>query len=155
MQDGDFTLVSSPSECDEVSMDVVYIQKQNYSYQHGGFKDHHLDNKKCIQVQTEVLMPAIRLFSSTVSPPSSPLPSPPPPTGISEHVQCDSGIDMYLSRENSVNVEEEDMSVSRMAAAERQFKREMQTKDEEIASLRVQVAELERQRYMKNTDLAS
>ena len=153
MQDGDFTLVSSPSEC-EVIMDVDCIQVQNYPYQYG--EDHHLGNKECIQLQTSLLTPVIQMFSSTVSPPASPLPSPPSPIGTSKRVRYDSGIDTHLSRETDINIEEEDMSVLlqvRMAAAEYQFKREMQAKDEEIAALHIQVAELERQLHVKSTEL--
>ena len=149
MQDGDFTILSYPSSESEIDVDCD-ISESNYHHS----EDHRLNIKEWIQQQTSLLLPVVRLFSNTVSPSASLPPASQPPPTNGECIRYDSGIDIYRSRE--IYVEVEDTSVllqTRMAAAEHQFKREIQAKDKEIAALRIQVAELERQRYVKNTEL--
>ena len=101
-------------ECDLVSYlndfegSTDAILEQNYQCQHSEGYHPLNDNKEWIQQQElSLLPPTLQVFSSTVSPPTSPLPSPPPPT--SKHV-LHSGRDMQLLRET--DAEEESPSSS-------------------------------------------
>ena len=157
MQECDLTLLSCPSDC-EVSTNTIYaILEQNCKYQLS--EGHHpLCTKEWIQQQAPLLPPVLQAFRSTMSdsPPASlPLPSP-SPTSM-ERARHDSGINMQLSRETDAE-EKEDLTVSvllqtRVTEIICQFNRAVQAKDEEIAALRVQVAELERQLYVKSAKL--
>ena len=116
-------------------------------------EDLHLHNKEWIQLQGSLLPPVIQVFSHTS--PSSDLPpqSPPRPTASElSRVRCDSGIDMHLSNEI-----EEDMSAllqTRMAVTiDNQLRQKLQAKNDEIESLRVRVAELEKLNYEKTCEL--
>ena len=137
----DFTPVSCLSDCgDTTNYQQHYPLGQNEWFQ---------------QQASSLLPPALQVFSSTVSPPAS---SPSPPTPLTgERVRYDSGINMQLSQETDVEREivlDSMLLPTRMIEeVECQFNRAMQAKDEEVAALRVQVAELERQLYVKNTEL--
>ena len=95
LQECDLTLVSYQSDF-EGSTDAIL--EQNCQCQHSEGYHPLSDEKEWIQQQeSSLLPPTLQVFSSTVSPPTSPLPSPPPTT--SEHVEVlhDSGTDMRES----------------------------------------------------------
>ena len=105
LQECDLKLVSYLSDF-EGSTDAIL--EQNYQCQHSEGYHPLNDNKEWIQQQElSLLPPTLQVFSSTVSPPTSPLPSPPPT--ISEHVLY-FGRDMQLLRET--DAEEESPSSS-------------------------------------------
>ena len=119
--------------------------------EHQHSEEQHL--REWMQPQGSLLLPAIQAFRCTS--PSSDLPSqsPPRPTASElSHIRCDSGIDMHLSNEI-----QEDMpallQISVAVAIENQLRRKMEAKNDEIESLRVRVAELEKQNYEKNCEL--
>ena len=100
LQECDLTLVSYLSDF-EGSTDAILEQNCQY-YQHSEGYHPLSDEKEAQWIQRQessLLPPTLQVFSSTVtvSPPTSPLPSPPPTT--SEHIlQChDSGTDMRES----------------------------------------------------------
>ena len=114
--------MSCPSDCEDMCHQYHHPLHQNEWF------------------QQQLLLPALQVFSSTVSPPAS-LPSPPPPL-TSERVQYDSGIKTDVEGENVLD--SMILQARIIEEVECHFKRAMQAKDEEIAVLRVQVAELER-----------
>ena len=99
-QDGDFTIVSHPSDSDskqyeiQVAVDCYsYILDREQLYQY-----HELySDKEWIQLQTSLLPPVIQVFSSTF--PSDSPPHSPPSLRTDNYIQCDSGINMQLSNE--------------------------------------------------------
>ena len=118
-------------------------------------EDLHFHNKEWIQLQMSLLLPATQVFSYMSPSSDSPPQSPPRPENSElsiSRVRCDSGIDMHLSNEI-----EEDVSALLQTimpvAVESQLRQELKAKDDEIASLRVRVAELEKQNYEKNCEL--
>ena len=97
-QDGNFTILSHPSDCDSEQYEIqvasdCYILDQEQHYQ---YHDLHSD-KEWIQLQISLLPPVIQVFNSTF--PSDSPPHSPPSLRTDSHIQCDSGINMQLSNE--------------------------------------------------------